>query len=129
LFGEPLTYGALPKASTASSFAGLALICLKNETKADAERDLRDLNLRSRRGCGQRRRVAKGYCATWNLRTKRTRQEFAKYTWSEPERLLPRWKSSNDIADLLQKWFLAVRERTEMIIAQRFSAGWRSGID
>src|SRR6266566_1322253 len=41
---EPCTAGFPDgKLRTDSSFAGLALICLKNETKAGTERDLRDL--------------------------------------------------------------------------------------
>jgi hypothetical protein len=43
--------------------------------------------------------VVKDYSATWNLRTKRTRWNWQSTAWSEPERLLRRWTSNNDIAD------------------------------
>jgi hypothetical protein len=68
--------------------AGLALVCLKNETKTDAERDLRDLSPFPAR-MWLRRRVAKGYCATWSLRTKGRRWNWQSTVWSEQERL--RW--------------------------------------
>ncbi len=51
--------------------AGLALVCLKNETKADAERDLRDRISAAGADATEKARREKGCCATWNLRTKR----------------------------------------------------------
>ena len=39
----------------------------------------------------QRRRVAKGYCATWNLRIKENRWNWQSTAWSELARLFQRW--------------------------------------
>jgi hypothetical protein len=44
--------------------AGLALICLKNEAKADAEREPARPPFYSRHGCSSKDDAAKGYCAT-----------------------------------------------------------------
>jgi hypothetical protein len=59
---------------------------LENETKADAELDLRDLICQPAR-MWQRRRVAKCYYAIWNLRTRRTRWNWQITAWSEPARI------------------------------------------
>jgi hypothetical protein len=44
--------------------AGLALVCLKNDSKADAERDLRDLISVASADVRREGTSAKGYCAT-----------------------------------------------------------------
>ena len=60
--------------------AGLALICLKNETKTDAEFDLRDL-IRSWPGCSN---VGASRKAT------RTKLELAKYNTERTGAFTPR---------------------------------------
>jgi hypothetical protein len=79
--------------------AALALICLKSETKADAERTCATLSPPPAR-MWLRRRVARGYCATWNLRTKRTRWNWQTTAWGVLVPLLPRWRITNEIVRL-----------------------------
>jgi len=78
--------------------AGLALICLKNETKADAERDLRDLISAGARTC-QRGASRK---ATDRLESadKAHPLELAKYSLERAERLLRSWTANNDTRSL-----------------------------
>jgi len=70
--------------------AGLALVCLKNETKADAERDLREL-ISTADAAVAEKALAKVYRATWNLRIKHNRWNWQSTAWSELARLLRRW--------------------------------------
>ena len=73
--------------------AGLALICLKNETKTDAERDLRDLI--SLAGTDVTESASRNL-----LRPDKTHLlELAKYSLERAGTSASRWTSNHDIAD------------------------------
>ncbi len=76
--------------------ASLALICLKNETKADAEQDLRDLVSAAGAdvavvGASRNATAPPGICG------ESAPAELAKYSLDELELLLRRWTLSTDI--------------------------------
>ena len=51
-------------------------ICLKERTKPDAEQDLRQQSSTAATDAAEKSRRER-YCATWNLRTKRTRWNYS----------------------------------------------------
>jgi len=67
--------------------AGLALICLKNETKTDAERDVRDLISMAGADVIKKER-GKGYCTTSKSSEKAHPLELAKYSLEQAKRLI-----------------------------------------
>ena len=77
--------------------AGLAQICLKNETKADAERDLRDLISADGADAAEKARRER-LLRHLESADKAHPLELAKYSLERAGRLRRRWISNNDIA-------------------------------